>query len=533
MKISVYTSCSSNYLPKARVLADTLKAYHPEAKLALLLCDTPPAFVDFTKEKFDYVWQPKDMGYDAAFEFEHNVMELCTAVKGRGLVKLWDHEPDSDLILYLDPDVVVYHDLAPMLDYLGDNEIGLVPHITAPEAFDRGVTLTELSVVRHGTYNLGHLILRPGKHSREMAQWWADRLDKYCFDDPESGLFTDQRWCDLVPAIFDKVSVLRQPNMDVASWNAGSRELIALGGGQYEIDGYPLLTYHFSGTGPNGTHKRVRESLNPSNGAQAEIEREYEADIARHGQAHLARWPFAGDYFEDGTRVSTLARRYYRRHKDLQKAFPNPFKDGYASWLRGNLPAAIDGIKLRPDIIEKAFNDLFDEKYYLDTYPDAAAQVDAGSYKNALDHYVSYGSDHFYDPNHYFVTVHYAERARYLGEFHQAPGSIRSTWLWHYLNVGIQNGIEPCPDFSSKDYFEMHPGMAESWRQNTFSTPFAHFVSFGDSERRAPSRTFNPEHYLASNPQAEALIESGCVTGPYGAYLYLGHVAGRPSRQVE
>jgi|GEM_PF-565210 len=532
MKVAVYTSCSVNYLPKARVLARTLKHFHPDSVIVLLLCDEIPSFIDISEEPFDHVWQPQDLGYSTAWIFQHNVMELCTAVKGRGLVKLLDVAADADLVLYLDPDVVVYHPLDLVLDYIGENEIGLVPHITAPEKFETGITLTELSVVRHGTYNLGHLIIRPGQTSRQMAQWWADRLDRYCFDDPERGLFTDQRWCDLVPAIFDKVAILRQPNLDVASWNAGSRELVSVGGEQeaYLIDGVPLLTYHFSGTGPSGTHRRVRMALNPGNGAQAEIERNYEAAIARCGQAVLENWPFFGDSFDDGTAVTASARLFYRRHDDLVRAFPNPFAvtdNCYLSWLRGNYPEAARGVAIKSENLSKAFQDVFDEAYYLNRYPDVAHDIASGKFDSALEHYIMIGSDRLYDPNHYFVSLYYAERARELGGFSPVPGSVASTLLWHYLTVGLPSGVEPIPYFDSYFYLTKDPGLLESFRVGWFSSPLAHFIHFGDSELRAPGPKFDPANYLKAEPRAKPLIDTKSLSGPFGAFIGLGGVPGR------
>lgn len=532
LKVAAYTSCSANYLPKARVLAETLKAFHPDAVLVLLLCDDLPAIVDFSKERFDYVFQPQDLGYDRSWMFEHNVMELCTAVKGRGLLKLMELVPAADLYLYLDPDVAVYSSLDPVLTYMGANEIGLVPHITAPEGFDVGVRLTELSVLRHGTYNLGHLVLRPGVQSRSMASWWADRLDRYCFDDPEYGLFTDQRWCDLIPSIFEKVAILRQPNLDVASWNVGSRELTWSDNNDsnYSIDGFPLITYHFSGTGPTGAHRRVREALSPTNGAQAEIERNYEEAIERNGQSILARWPFQGDFFDDGTPVSTMARRFYRRNRDLKAAFPDPFAVNgscYLHWLQANRSDMTSTLRISPKQLGKAFQDLFDEDYYLQRYPDAKISIESGQYSSALDHYVSYGSSHLYDPSHYFATLHYAERARELGGFVQDPESPSSTWLWHYLEVGLPNGIEPLPDFDSVFYLNTYPGLRDSWKQGIFSSPLAHFANFGDIECRVPSPQFNPEAYVNANPHALSQLIDGRRYGPYGVYLSTAGVAGR------
>lgn len=537
MRISVYTSCSANYLPKARVLAETFKKYHPDGWITLLLNDEIPPLVDFSKEQFDEVLQPKDLGYSKSWMFKHNVMELCTAVKGRGLLHLIQKTPDADLILYLDPDVVLYGDLSPMLKYMGEAEIGLVPHITRPETTVRGVQLTELSVIRHGTYNLGHLIVRPKDAGKAFASWWAERLDEYCYDDPEYGLFTDQRWCDLAPSIFDKVAILRQPNMDVASWNVGSRDLRIAeeGSHRYVIDGYPLLTYHFSGTGPSGTHSRVRQSLSPGNGAQAEIEREYEEAIERHGQDLMAHWPFAGNYFEDGTAVTQLSRKFYRRHRDLQVIFEDPFRwepggSCYVGWLRGNLPAFATGLVIGEHKRRKAFDDLFDATYYLERYPEVREGITDKRWASALDHYVKIGSRAFYDPNHYFVSIYYYEAARSLG-FQREQGRIEDTILWHYVTKGLPSGIEPVPGFDSAEYFRLYPMLVDSYRQGIFSTPLAHFCYFGDGEGRRPSPSFDPEQYLQADERARSLVARRVVNGAFGAYLALGGVAGRFERR--
>ena len=96
------------------MLAETFKKHHPDGKITLLLNDEIPAIVDMSKEQFDVVLQPKDLGYSRAWMFKHNVMELCTAVKGRGLLHVMHNDPEADLILYLDPDVVLYGELSPI-----------------------------------------------------------------------------------------------------------------------------------------------------------------------------------------------------------------------------------------------------------------------------------------------------------------------------------------------------------------------------------------------------------------------------------
>src|SRR3546814_4691400 len=108
MKIAVYTSCSLNYYAKARALLESIRRNSPNTSVTLCLCDELAGDCDPLAEGFDRMWQPHDLGYSRAWVFQHNVMELCTGVKGRALQRLMQDESDADLFVYLDPDVYVY-----------------------------------------------------------------------------------------------------------------------------------------------------------------------------------------------------------------------------------------------------------------------------------------------------------------------------------------------------------------------------------------------------------------------------------------
>ncbi len=535
MKIAVYTSCALNYLPKARVLAESLQSAEPGARLTLCLNDAVPAWLDLAAEPFEHVWLPEDLGYGRGWVFQHNVMELCTAVKGRALLRLIE-EAEADLILYLDPDVLVCNPLAAIAGYLGDAAIGLVPHILAPEETERGVELHEISVASHGVYNLGHLVLRPDARGRAFARWWAARLDRHCFDDRARGLFTDQRWVDLAPAIFEGVAILKQPGLDVASWNLSHRALRQTLPGDlssFTVDGQPLLTYHFSGTGPTGTHRRVREIFAPSSGAAAEIERLYETMIARHGQAEFAHRPPVHDFFDDGTPVTAGARRLYRSHPDLQAAFPDPYAcpagGCYRDWLRANRPGTIDGLILAPRRLAQAYADLIDAGWYLDRYPDAAEAVAAGSFRDARDHYERIGSRLLMDPNEFFVSAWYFAQA--IGHdpwpLSVHAGHREGTLLWHYLTVGLATGLEPVEFFDSRWYLAQNRDVEAAFRLGTVSTPLAHFLRHGSAEGRDPGPDFRSAAYLDANPAARDLARAEGGRGAFGAFLRLGGAGGR------
>lgn len=535
MKISVYTSCSLNYYAKARALLDSIKRNSPNTSVTLCLCDEPDGDCDPIAHGFKRLWLPQDLGYDRAWVFQHNIMELCTGIKGRALLKLMDEEPDSDLYVYLDPDVYVYNDLSVVVEYMDGASIGLVPHILKVEETDIGVQMTEMSITEHGIYNLGHLFVTGDKNSYDLAKWWADRLDKYCFDDKTFGLFTDQRWMDLAPAAFDGVKILRVPNLDVASWNIGGREIRQTERGNersFTVDGWPLVTYHFSGTGPTGAHRRVREIFAPSCGAMAEIERHYETAIANHGQKHLENVPPVFDFFDNGEKIPAEARQLYRINADLRSHFADPYLSGngdqFVDWLRENRPGLMNGMRIAKNRIERAFDDLFDADYYCDRYPTVQESIDAGRYQSALEHYIEEGSALLYNPNEFFIARYYFTQARFLDGFRMRslPRSKRSTVLWHYLESGLPNGKEPIEFFDSQFYLNTYEDIKQAIHTWQISTPLAHYLHFGGVENRKPGPDLDPESILSREPALGELIEEKALRGVLSALIVNGNILG-------
>jgi hypothetical protein len=68
----------------------------------------------------------------------------------------------------------------------------------------------DLHIARTGTFNLGFLAVRTTGEGRRFAAWWADRVSAYP-EGVDEAAYLDQRWCDLVPGLFDKVAIERRP----------------------------------------------------------------------------------------------------------------------------------------------------------------------------------------------------------------------------------------------------------------------------------------------------------------------------------
>jgi len=355
-----YTSITSNYLPKARVLARSVRRHDPQSRFHLLLSDTPPPGFNLADEPFDTCLGLEDMGIadHRRWAFKHLLVEMCTAVKGPGALEIVRrHRPEK--LFYLDPDIVVFGGLDALGRELDKHSVLLTPHLTDPETTHQGILDNEISALRHGIYNLGFIGLRCDGEGLRCLQWWADRLLEFCRDDIPGGLFTDQRWADHVPAMFDGVKILREPQYNVATWNLSNRVASGTAPDAVQINGRPLGFYHFSGF-DSGAQEAMLNLYGRSSPVLFELRKWYIESCAREGQESLGKLPCVYSRFDNGQPITAVHRMLYRERGDLQTAFPEPFrtddpKHSYFHWFaaneqsemaEGRLPAALSRDRL-------------------------------------------------------------------------------------------------------------------------------------------------------------------------------------------
>lgn len=529
MKIAIYTSFAINYLAKARVMVQTVKALNPAIDVVAMVCDRFPLTIDAAKEPFDQIWMVEDYPAEPirGWIFRHNIMELCTAVKGWGLARLL--EAGYDYVMYLDPDCWVLEDPAKIIDLLPPAfSVGVVPHTSRAADSDEEIRIVETSSLRHGIYNLGFLIVRNDDNGRTLANWWAARLDKYCVDDFKAGLFTDQRWFDLALGYYDFITVIRHKGIDVASWNVGQRVLTRNGNG-YRIDGDELIFYHFSGVGPNDVHRWVREKFAPADPLVSELEFRYEAMLAAQGQAKLQKVIPYFDLYADGSWVSGAARALYRNRPDLAQRFPDPYAVARAPNFRdaasaedsaGSAPRTNPGEPAaavpNPDGVEQGARALFDADFY---------RLNSGSSATDPDQLWTEYCARAWEPD---VS---GNRMFDLSFYRMAAGPIDveafQTPLHHYAREGRSRGVSPSWIFEEVYYLQRYPDVVDAIRRGDLTCAFEHFSHYGRLEGRSGSVVFNEQAYLSANPDVADAVDRGMIRSGEQHYVQHGHVEGR------
>jgi hypothetical protein len=342
-RVAVFTSFTYAYLPRALVLAHTLRAAHPEIEIWALLVDRIAWDEPMLNDRmacglatFDHVIHADELGiarFDA-WMFKHDVVEACTAVKGRMLCLLL--EKGYGKVLYFDPDIAIFGRLTSILRSLETASIVLTPHQSEPND-DLGIVGdNELTSMRYGIYNLGFIGIHNDTVGLEFAAWWDRLLQRACYDDVGSGLFTDQKYCDLAPALFPRVAVERDPGCNVASWNLSRRRLSFTPEGGILVNGTELKFYHF--TKINSVGDIMTEKYSGENVEVMEIWNWYKRSIMLNSSTQ-SDWAYLR--YDNGAPIAKGARRLFRERSDLYRHFLNPFSvagDSYHGWLQRERP---------------------------------------------------------------------------------------------------------------------------------------------------------------------------------------------------
>jgi len=326
-----FTSASFAYLDRVRVLAETLKKHQPDWTFWLCLCDEEPEgyTFDIENESIDHVVRLTELNIPdlTQWTFCHDVIELCTAVKGAMLCHLF--QLGAEKVIYLDPDVAVFASLDPIVKILDEHSIVLTPHQLEPDSELPAIMDNEIGSLKHGIFNLGFIAVANNDTGRRFADWWNMRLMRFCWDDIPSGLFTDQRWCDLVPVFFPDTHILRDPGYNVASWNLSKRPITTDREGCIWAANKILRFFHFTKVGSVG--RIMLERYSNGHLEMLELIHWYLQRLKANHSPELPKnwWAFAK--YDDDTPIPKSHRISYRKRPELMARFTDPFATGVHS----------------------------------------------------------------------------------------------------------------------------------------------------------------------------------------------------------
>jgi hypothetical protein len=171
-------------------------------------------------------------------------VEYCWMFSSALPLYILEKNPGLGMAIYLDADIYFYSPLDAVFEEFAGSSIGIIPHGFSPANSYREKT--------SGIYNVAMMIFRSDDNGFAALRWWKDRVIEWCFNRYEDGKLGDQLYLNDWPTRFSGVCVLKNPGIDVASWNVGRFRFNQDGGGfsgREKATGrkFRLIFYHFHG----------------------------------------------------------------------------------------------------------------------------------------------------------------------------------------------------------------------------------------------------------------------------------------------
>ena len=287
---------------QARVLADALRAHHPDARV---LASAPE-------------------GLD---------------VEGTQMVKI-DGEPsipallahsleDAETVVYLDPQVLVYESLSPFIAAAPPGGVALVPRVGSLP--DDGLRPDYAALLDAGEITPAMIAVSRGDASGVFLEWWLRRR--------EEGEISDGRRLSLAHEQLPGIAVVPDPGYAVSYWNLHERPL-ARDGERVTASGSLLRTAYFGGFRPDRPYwlsedgTRVRVIDDP---VLSELCGEYAERVLAAGWAPPLRELGGMQRLGNGQRVDHLMRALWSEATQSGHDFGDPLTapaaEAFVAWM--------------------------------------------------------------------------------------------------------------------------------------------------------------------------------------------------------
>lgn len=162
---------------------------------------------------------------------------------------------------------------------------------------------------------------------------------------------------------------------------------------------------------------------------------------------------------------------------------------------------------------------LFDEVYYLATYPDVL-QYSQATGVSGWEHFQLAGQFEGRNPSPYFETHYYLNQNPDVASAY-ANGLIPSPF-YHFLAAGQQEGRPASVFFNERTYRQLYPDVAQAIAFGALTSGLEHFLAAGQYEDRQPIIYFDPGYYRQTVLSG---ISESEVPSAYENYLTSGRFA--------
>lgn len=310
-RCAALTIVSRNYLALSLTLAYSFLDTHQGSLFFIAIVDSHERIEEIPEREGLYFipYESIPIPDSRVFKYRYSILELNTAVKPYALSYVLDKYPKVDKLLYIDPDIKVYGCLRDAWDALDASNICVTPHLLSP--LNDKKSPSEINILQSGSYNLGFIGIRRSDDSEKLLEWWKERLFLDCRVDIPAGLFTDQKWIDLIPGYFEKCIIIRRHEYNAAYWNLHERSCRLDSAMQAYINNKPLRFFHFSGYSPAKPNiiskHQDRHRLSNRQDLQP-LFNDYAKCLISNGHIQLSTIPYEFEYLPCGIKNSRVIR---------------------------------------------------------------------------------------------------------------------------------------------------------------------------------------------------------------------------------
>lgn len=333
-KTAICTVCSLAYLPQALTMVQSLRRFGGDLTFHVYLSDLDESFDGVIRAidpetNFHFINQFADCSI-LENTLRLTELEYNTSLKAVAVCDLF--EMGFENVLFCDSDLYFLG-----LPTLALEALKLHPLVLTPHQEKITDAYSDLQMCRYGVFNSGFIGFS-GCVGVAAANWLKDRTLDYCVVEPEEGLFVDQKWLDLAPALFNDVYIIRDPSYNVAYWNIERRgisnEIIFL-----HLSGISLNS-QFSVGMPFSKYSDLRVDSNLLR-MLGDYRDKYLVISEKIRTLVGSRQPYISRIFKE--RPSTAARRYQRMGWVLE------YKTGFLLRKRrpGEVPRKIEYFRMR------------------------------------------------------------------------------------------------------------------------------------------------------------------------------------------
>ncbi len=156
---------------------------------------------------------------------------------------------------------------------------------------------------------------------------------------------------------------------------------------------------------------------------------------------------------------------------------------------------------------------IFDEQYYLASYPWLKPAIDAGIIKSGKEHFEKFGQ-----AGGLTAVSRYFDEQNYLAQNPDIVPSIRNSsnpnapfasGLDHFIQFGYEEGrTRVSLDYDEAFYLKRYPVLVPFVQNGTFKSGLEHFIKFGAKEGLY-ANTFFESQYLLKHPAVATAVKAG------------------------